>query len=405
MFPLLFISAHLLLGGQGDLQSSGLQALQHQDYSQAEQIFSKLTAADPKDYSAYFNLALAQSGLKKDEDAALNYQHVLELKPGLYEAELNLGILKLRDGQPAASIVLMRQAAEAKPNEARPRRYLGDGLLASGDFPAAQKSYEDALKLDPKLAPAELGLGQSLSRQGKLDEALPHYQNAVELNPELKSYLMELGTGFEKANRSNDAIALFNQFPQDPAACEEAGRLYLETKRPPEAVKAFESAVRLSPTSANRLALATAYLQNNQPDQAAPILEDALRSNPDDYDVRMAVGKIYRDRHQYPAAAEQFTTAAKLQGNPVPALNEAVSAYVLAELYPQAIATLDKIHSLNADTAGDFYYRAIVMDKLHQIKPAIAAYQKFLEMSQGKYPDQEFIARHRSKLLEGEANR
>lgn len=405
MFPLFYLAWLLFPGGQDAPQSAGMNALQRHDYSQAEQFFSQQIAADPKNYAAYFNLALAQSGLKKDQEARENYRHVLELKPGLYEAELNLGILDLRDGDPADSVVLMKQAIEAKPDQARPHRYLGDGLLATGDLTGAQKSFEDALKLDPKLAPAELGLGQSLNRQGKLDEALPHYSKAAELDPQLKSYLMELATSFEKANRPDDALALFGQFPEDPAACEEAGRLYLQTKRPPDAVKAFERAVQLSPTPANRLALATAYLDNKQADQAAPILEDALKSNPNDYDVRMAIGKIYRDRHQYPAAAEQFTIAARLQGDPAPALHEAANAYVLAELYPQAIATLDKIHSLNADTAGDFYYRAIVMDKLHQIKPAIAAYQKFLELSQGRYPDQEFIARHRTKLLEGEANR
>jgi tetratricopeptide (TPR) repeat protein len=89
----------------------------------------------------------------------------------------------------------------------------------------------------------------------------------------------------------------------------------------------------------------------------------------------------------------------------VEAWNEAASAFVLAELYPQALSALDKIHSLNADKPGDYYYRAIVLDKLHQIKPALASYRQFLATSQGKFPDQEFIARQRSRILEKEANR
>ncbi len=47
----------------------------------------------------------------------------------------------------------------------------------------------------------------------------------------------------------------------------------------------------------------------------------------------------------------------------------------------------------------------MVLDKQHQIKPALASYQRFLEMAQGKYPDQEFVARQRSRILEKEANR
>jgi tetratricopeptide (TPR) repeat protein len=122
----------------------------------------------------------------------------------------------------------------------------------------------------------------------------------------------------------------------------------------------------------------------------------------------MAIGRIHRDRRkkqEYAVAANQFVAAANLKPNSVEAWNEAVNAFVLAELYPQALAALDKIHRLNADTAGDYYYRAIVLDKLHQVKPALASYQQFLAMSQGKFPDQEFIARQRSRILEKEANR
>jgi tetratricopeptide (TPR) repeat protein len=138
---------------------------------------------------------------------------------------------------------------------------------------------------------------------------------------------------------------------------------------------------------------------------AAPILEQALAANPNDYDLRMAVGRIHRDRHEYLVAGNQFLAAANLKPDSVEAWNEAASVLVLAEQYQQALSALDKVHNLNADIAGDFYYRAMVLDKLHQVKPALASYQRFLQMSQGKFPDQEFIARQRSRILEREANR
>ena len=52
-----------------DLQAQGLQALDHQQFAEAEQIFSKLADQDPKDYTAFFNLALAESGLGKRDQA------------------------------------------------------------------------------------------------------------------------------------------------------------------------------------------------------------------------------------------------------------------------------------------------------------------------------------------------
>ena len=405
MFALLPLAVLLSVSGQNDPQAAGLQALDHQNYQQAEKIFSDLATADPKDFSALFNLALAETGLHQETAAAEHYKQVLALKPGLYEAELNLAILDLRDHRPGDAVPLLRDAVRQKPQQSRAQRYLGDALLATGDLAGAADAYRAALSADPKMAAAELGLGQTLQQQGKLDEASPHYRQATSLDPKLKSYELELAAAFSKANRADDAIPLLTQFPDDPGAREELGRLYLETNRPSEAVPEFKAAADISPTPANRLALATAYLKNNQPELAAPILEQALAFNPNDYDLHMAVGRIRRDRHDYGVAANQFVAAANIKPDSVEAWNEAASAFVLAELYPQALAALDKIHSLNADKPGDYYYRAIVLDKLHQIKPALASYREFLATSQGKFPDQEFIARQRSRILEREANR
>ncbi|MBV8570195.1 MAG: tetratricopeptide repeat protein [Acidobacteriaceae bacterium] len=406
-----FLFLVLLFSGAGQSApqppavSAGLQALDKQDYRSAEEIFSKLSAANPQDYSALFYLALADTGLNKDSEAVAAYKHVLALKPELYEAQLNLGIVLLRDHDASAALPYLQSAARQKPNQPRPQRYLGDALLQSGDFTGAAAAYGAALGQDPKMAPAELGLGQAILQEGKLDEALPHYQQAAALDPALKSYLLEIAGALSKANRGDAAIPLLRQFPQDAGACEELGRIYLSQHQPADAVPAFESAVKISPTPANRLALATAYLQNNQPDAAAPILQQALASDPRDYDLRMAVGRIYRDKRQFLPAANEFVAAGEIKPDSAEAWNEAASVFVMAQQYPQALAALDKVRALNAEKPGDFYYRALVYDKLRQIKLALENYQHFLSVSKGQFPDQEFIARQRSRILEKEANR
>jgi len=399
--------AGLLLtkGAPFDLQDDGLKALDQQNYQQAEEIFTKLAAADPKDYGALFNLALAEIGLKREQPAADHLKQVLTLKPGLYEAELNLGILQLRNHDSADALPVLRDAVKQKPNAARAQRYLGDALFASDDAVGAADAYRAALSADPKLAAAELGLGQSLLKQKQVAEAAPHYRRAASLDPKLKSYQLEIAGALLQAGERDKAIEFLKEFPDDAGAREELGRVYLGGDRPAEAVTEFQAAVRLSPTAANQLALATALIRNKRPEAAQPLLEGALTAAPNDYDLRMVVGRIHRDRHEYVPAANQFLVAARLKPDSVEAWNEAAAVLVPAEEYPQALACLDKVHNLRADTAGDFYYRAIVLDKLRQVKPALASYQRFLEMSQGKNPDQEFIARQRSRILEREANR
>ncbi len=388
-----------------DLQDDGLKALDQQNYQQAQEIFAKLTAADPKDYYALFNLALAEIGLKQDTQAADHLKQVLVLKPGLFEADLNLGILELRNRNAVAALPVLRAAVQKKANSAAAQRYLGDALLASDDAAGATDAYRAALTADPKLAAAELGLGKALVKQKEVADAAIHYRKAADLDPRLKSHLLEIAGALLQANEREKAIDFLREFPENPDARKELGRIYLADNRPAEAVSEFQSAVNLSPTAANELALATALMQNKQDEAAKPLLERALQAEPRNYDLRMVVGRIHRDKHEYIPASNEFLAAASLKPDSVEAWNEAAAVLVPAGQYPQALACLDKVHNLNADTAGNFYYRAIILDKLRQVKPALASYKKFLELSQGKNPDQEFLARQRSRILEREANR
>ncbi len=405
MLSILYFGLLFAVGSAFDLQEDGLKALDRQDYQQAQEIFAKLAAADPKDYSAFFNLAFAEIGLKRNQQAAEHFKQVLALKPGLYEAELNLGILQLRDHNAPEALPLLRDAVKQKPAVARAQRYLGDALLASNNPLEAAEAYRAALAADPKLAAAELGLGQSLLQQKLLAEAAEHYRQAALLDPNLKSYQLEIAGALLQSGERDKAIEFLRQFPDDAGAREQLGRVYLADDKPAEAVEQFQAAVKLSPTAANELALATALIRNKQDEAARPLLERALAADPNDYDLRMMVGRIHRDKRELMPAAEQFLAAASLKPDSVEAWNEAAAVLVLTEQYSQALACLDKVHNLSADTAGDFYYRAIILDKLHKVKPALASYRRFLEMSQGKNPDQEFIARQRSRILEKEANR
>ena len=402
---LLLVSVFSVMLATGDQQDDGLKALDQQNYQLAQEIFAKLAAADPKDYSTFFNLALAEIGLKQDEKAAEHLKQVLVLKPQLFEAELNLGILELRNHKAAEAVLVLRDAVKQKPNASRAQRYLGDALLASEDAASATEAYRAALSADPKMATAELGLGQALLKQKQVDDAAGHFRKAADLDPRLKSYLLEIAAALLQANEHDKAVEFLKEFPDNPGAREELGRIYLADNRAADAVTEFQSAVNLAPTAANELALATALMRNKQDDAAKPLLERAIAQEPRNYDLRMIVGRMHRDKHEYVPAGEEFMAAAALKPDSVEAWQEAIGVLVPAQQYPQALACLDKVHNLSADTAGDFYYRAIVLDKLRQIKPALASYKRFLEMSQGKNPDQEFLARQRSRILEKEANR
>src|ERR1700719_1945777 len=100
-----------LIAQSTDFQADGIKALDAQKYDVAVELFTKAVAADPKDYAAHFHLALAYSLLNKDAEAISHYKTVLELKPGLYEAELNVGICLLRIKDAAGAVPYLKSAA------------------------------------------------------------------------------------------------------------------------------------------------------------------------------------------------------------------------------------------------------------------------------------------------------
>ena len=74
-------------------------------------------AATPKDYAAHFQLALAYSLLGRDGDAIPQYKTALELHPGMYEAELNLGLSLMRANHPEEAVDQFKAAAEQREKD------------------------------------------------------------------------------------------------------------------------------------------------------------------------------------------------------------------------------------------------------------------------------------------------
>ena len=385
--------------------ADGMKALEEQRYEAAAQAFEKAAAASPSDYSAHFHLGLAYTMLKRDAEAAAAYRKVLDLKPGLYEAELNLGMVLLRSNQAAEAARYLESAAEKKPKEFRPALYSGDAWLAAGDAVKAEPRYRAAAELDPKSAPAEHGLGRALAKQRKLTEAEPHFRKAAELDPAYKEAQLELAALFEAAKHADQAAAIYSQFPDNAGAQERLGQLWLEAGKIPEAVRALEAAVSKSPTDANRFALATAYLANKQASKALPLLEQALAAGNAGYETRMVYARVLRDAKDYPKAAQEFLRAAQLKPDSAEAWSDLAGMLILLNQDQQALAALDKIRALGAEKPGHHYLRAIVLDRNKQHKPALESYQRFLAVSDGKSPDEEFKARQRVRILEKETGK
>ncbi len=391
----------LLLLAQ-DPAAEGMKALDAGDYAGAVKAFLR---ADAADYTTHFHLGLAYSLLVKDAEAAASYRKCLELKPGLYEAELNLGVVLLRQNQNAEALALLKTAAEKKPQEFRPRYYHAEALRESGRFGEAEAEYRAAIALDPKSAGAQLGMGRALSRLNRVDDTAAAYREAVRLDPSYREVLFELAAIMEGAGRKKEAIELYAQFPDNATARERRGLLEMESGDAAAAVASLEEAVKRNPDASNLYALATAYLRNRQPDRSVPLLEKAITLEPDNVDLRMTYGRLLRDQRKYEPAARQFAAVAKVRPKSQEAWSELAAMLILLEQYAPALGALDQLQALGVTNPAQDYFRALIYDRTRQPKPALEHYRKFLSAAGGKFPDEEFKARQRARILERELSK
>jgi tetratricopeptide (TPR) repeat protein len=366
----LLISSNGLLAQSPDLIDQGNQALDAKQYDRAVELFSKAATDDPKDYAAAYQLGLAYSLLGKDAAAIPHYKAALTLKPDLAEAQLNLGLSLLRIKDPAAAQPFLEAALAAKPS-----------------------------------ATAESALGRSLARQGNLAAAEPHIRKAIAADPTRRDDLLELASLYEAAQQKDQAIAIYREFPDRPQAQERLSVLLADAGHPTEAITALEAAVAASPTEENRLALAQAYVRANQLAKAEPIVAMLVGLEPRDRETRLFYGKILRDEKKLQAAATQFEILLESHADVPDPWRELGNVRIMMEQYPQALDAFDHVRALGPEKAGDVFFRAMAFDHLKKRAEAIESYHRFLEMSQGKLPTQEFQARQRARILEDELKR
>jgi Tfp pilus assembly protein PilF len=388
-----------------DPTSEGMKALEAGKYEAAVAAFQRAIGADPKDYFAHFNLAMAYSLLHQDAEGVAEYRQTLALKPGLFEAELNGGILLLRQKNPAEALPLFEDAVRQKPQEFRPRYYLAESQLQTGDAAKAEESYRLALALDAKSAGAQLGMAQALVQQGKPAEAEPYFRQAAQIEPKYRDYLLELAELYEKGHQTAEAMAIYREFPDNAAAQARLGEMLLETKQYDDALPGLEASYQKNPNPFNRMALAAAYVLTHKPEKALPLLDQAVAAEPANYDGRMMYARALRDRKQFPAAARQFYEAAKLKPEDARTWTELGDMLYMTGDYGPSLAAFEQAAKLGENTPGNWFLRAIILDKLKQLKPAKEAYERFLSMSLGKNPNQEFQARQRVKMIQRELDK
>ncbi|MGB8475843.1 MAG: tetratricopeptide repeat protein [Candidatus Acidiferrum sp.] len=385
-----------------DLLKEAQHDMETNQFAAAVTPLQKLLAEKPDIAWAHFQLAYAYTALKRTDEARAEYERATILDPKMSEAFLNLGIL-LTKKDPAAAVPPLRKAVELLPAQSRPRFLLGYALERSGDIPGAAESYEAALRLDPRDSETVVHLGNLYYGLKKYPEAEAKFRAALESQPNSPQALLGLARSLD-AQKSPESAAAYREYlavdSKNAAVRTRLIHLLLEQKQYDEALSELDREDAGKPPSLDSLrSRADIQIAQKKWDDAILTLRKALVLAPGDAQLHGGLGRVYMQKREFPLAEKEIKAALQIDRNNLAYWKDLSSTYYLGGNYPAAIATLDLVAKAETPSAGEWFIRALCYDKLNQPKPALEAYQKFLELDQNKNADQIWQAQQRSKVL------
>lgn len=379
-------------------------AIEKKDWATAEQALKEALDKDPNYYRAWFDLGFVYNATDRAADSIAAYRKAVAAKPDVFESNLNLGLMLARTGDPEAAKYL-RAAATLKPSakteEGLARAWLSLGqVLKKSDPPGAVAAFGEAAKLRPKDPEPHLSAGQVLEQQNDLAAAEKEYRQAAALDPKSTEPIVALANIYIAAKRLPEAEVMVRQYlaldPKSPSARTLLGRILAIEGKKDEAMKEFAAALQDAPDDPTALhELAALYEADSKFADAAAQYRRLLQKNPKDAQLHRSLGlALLHDRKPAEAQAE-LRAAVDLK----PDFGEAYGDLALAasdnQNYVLTIRALDARAKFLPEVPGTYFLRATAYDHLRAYKQAVEYYQQFLSVSNGRYPDQEWQAKHR----------
>lgn len=383
--------------------------IQKQNYAAAEPLLQKVTGSDPGNYVAWFDLGFAENGLGKTEDSIAAYRKSVAAKPDVFESNLNLGIQLAKTGQPDAEQFL-RSATQLKPTshvaEGHARAWLSLAhVLESSKPDESIAAYRQAAALEPKDPEPYLAAGQLLEKENKFADAESEYKHALAVDPSSSDALTGLANLYMRGRQFPQAEEYLRKVvaahPEDAAAHVQLGRVLAAQEKNDAAVEELQAGAKLAPDNVSvQSDLAELYTRLRKYDQAEAAYRGLIARSPKDAQLHQSLGQSLVEEKKFPEAQQEFLTAVKLK----PDFGEAYGGVAFAasknEDYPLVLKALEVRAKFLPESPETHFLRASAYDHLKDVKRATASYHLFLDTANGKYPDQEWQAKHRLIALE-----
>ena len=395
-------------------------AIQKGDFAGAETLLKAALDKDANNYTAWFDLGFVLNHLGRSEESIAAYRKSVAAKPDVFESNLNLGLMLVRANNPDAEQFL-RAATTLKPTanieEGQARAWLALAHLVENSKPEeALTAYRRASELTPKDPEPHLSAGLLHERQKEFTAAEAEYKQVLAIDPHSNdphsgdSHSAEAVIGltniYMKSGRLDAAEPLLRRLaaerPNDAGIHLQLGRVLVAQSKKDDAIAEFQTALKLAPADSDaQRELVDLYVSAGKNDLAEPIYRTLLSAHPKDAELHRGLGQALLRQKKFPEAQQEFSTALELKRDWPDIYVDLAFAASENKNYELTIRALDIRAKFKEDMpAVCFFFRASAYDHLRDYKQASVNYHLFLDSAKGKYPDQEWQARHRLIAIE-----
>ncbi len=268
----------------------------------------------------------------------------------------DLGAALLAEGQRPEAITLFEKALRIDPFDFQANYNLGIALVETGHPAAAMGQYERAILVYPGFYRARNNLGVLLTNEGRLPEAIEQLTQALKENPDFVEAHINLGIALTNSGRTAEAIAECTEAlrlsPDSPVALCNLANALDHQGRVAEAAAGYERALRLDPDYAEaRNNLGVIYSETGRLEDAVLQYQAALRAKPDLADAHENFGTTLVQMNRLPEAAGQFMAAVKLEPGNAKAQNALGGLLFQLGRAAEAIPSLEEAVRLKPDYA------------------------------------------------------
>ena len=382
-------------------------AISKQDYASAEPILKEVVAERPDDYAAWYDLGFLYHAEGRAEESIAAYKKSVQAKPTVFESNMNLGLALAAAGKPEAEQYLRaatKLTPTSQPGQGRKQAWIALGHVLEPSSPEeAMNAFRQAAVEDPKDPEPHLFAGSVLEKL-KNPEAEQEYQLAMAADRNSSDAMTALTNYYMSQHRYADAENLLRKLvvlrPEDAGTHIQLGRMLAISGKSEDAAPELETGLKLDPSDDDaKRDLAEVYVDLKKFGDAGRIYSDLLSKFPNDAGLHYRFGRALLQQKKFDLAQQEILKSIQLKPG-----GEAYGDLAIAanenKQYPMVVQALDLRAKLLPENPMTYFLRATAYDHMHDNKQASKYYHEFLNVSGGKFPEQEWQAKHRLIAIE-----